>query len=105
MFAALAEYLAIDHRRRLTILLGNHDLELGLPAVQAMLLQALGGRRHRVAWVDDGRAYRLGGVLIEHGNRYDGANLNDWNGLRSLRLAQCAMKRRLAGATHRLRGQ
>ena len=88
VFAALAGYLATDHRRRLTILLGNHDLELGLPAVQAMLLQALGGRRHQVAWVDDGRAYRLGGVLIEHGNRYDGANLNDWNGLRSLRSAQ-----------------
>lgn len=46
VFAALAAYLALDHRHRLTILLGNHDLELGLPAVQDMLLQALGGRRH-----------------------------------------------------------
>jgi hypothetical protein len=39
-------------------------------------------------WVDDGRAYRAGGVLIEHGNRYDGANINDWNSLRTLHSAQ-----------------
>lgn len=88
VFAALARYLAAHSEPRLTILLGNHDLELSLPVVQQTLLQALGGRRHQVAWIDDGRAYCLGGVLIEHGNRYDGANINDWDGLRALRSAQ-----------------
>src|SRR5436190_14725750 len=27
-------------------------------------------------------AYRVGSLLIEHGNRYDGANANDWEYLR-----------------------
>ena len=27
-------------------------------------------------------------MLIEHGNRYDGANVNDWEGLRAIRSAQ-----------------
>jgi hypothetical protein len=44
VFAALARYLAAHPQHRLTILLGNHDLELGLPAVQQALLQVLGGR-------------------------------------------------------------
>src|SRR5437763_8941293 len=87
-FTALTRYLAAHPQHRLTLLVGNHDLELGLPAVQQKLLQALGGKYRQVAWIDDGRAYRLGGVLIEHGSRYDGANLNDWNGLRTLRSAQ-----------------
>lgn len=38
--------------------------------------------------VDDGRAYRIGGALIEHGNGYDGANMNDWEGLRAMASAQ-----------------
>jgi hypothetical protein len=59
-----------------------------LPAVQQTFLQALGGRRQQVLWVDDGRAYRVGGVLIELGNRYDGANINDWDGRRTLHSAQ-----------------
>jgi len=32
----------------------------------------------------DGRAYRRGGLLIEHGNRYDDANANDYTHLRAL---------------------
>jgi calcineurin-like phosphoesterase family protein len=62
----------------LTILLGNHDLELALPVAQEALWRRLSADPHQVLFLVDGRAYRVGGLLIEHGNRYDGANANDW---------------------------
>jgi UDP-2,3-diacylglucosamine pyrophosphatase LpxH len=66
----------------LTILLGNHDLELALPGAQEALWRRLSADPHQVLFLVDGRAYRVGGLLIEHGNRYDGANANDWEYLR-----------------------
>jgi len=71
-----------------TILLGNHDLELALPAVQEALWKQLGAGPHRVLFLTDGRAYRVGGLLIEHGNRYDGANANDGERLRVIASAR-----------------
>lgn len=82
VFEALGRHLEGGHR--LTVLLGNHDVELGLPPVQAALLEQLGATPHQVLFVADGRAHRIGGALIEHGNRYDGANANDWDGLRAI---------------------
>jgi UDP-2,3-diacylglucosamine pyrophosphatase LpxH len=82
VFRALATHLSAGHR--LTILIGNHDTEMVLPSAQAALLKALESNPHDILFVDDGRAYRIGGLLIEHGNRYDGANFNDWTGLRAL---------------------
>jgi UDP-2,3-diacylglucosamine pyrophosphatase LpxH len=82
VFDALAAHVARGHR--LTILLGNHDVELALPQVQDALLRRLGASPHDVLYVTDGRAYRLGSALIEHGNRYDDANANDWTGLRAI---------------------
>src|SRR5262249_4337377 len=79
VFDALGRHVAAGHR--LTVLLGNHDVELGLPQVQAAFLGRIGASRHEVAFVADGSAYRVGSALIEHGNRYDGANVNDWTGL------------------------
>lgn len=84
IFDALKEFLAAGHG--LYIIVGNHDVELALPEVQAHIddvLDPTGSRRPR--WIDDGRALRIGRLLIEHGNRYDYANLNDWDGLRHLR--------------------
>lgn len=80
VFAALAHLVDTGHR--VTILVGNHDVELALPQVQDALLAQLGASRHQVLFIDDGRAYRIGRALIEHGNRYDGANVNDWASLR-----------------------
>ena len=85
VFQTLAGHVAAGHR--LTLLLGNHDVELALPSVQTAVLQGLSASPYEVRFIDDGRAYRCGGVLIEHGNRYDGANVNDWDGLRALRSA------------------
>lgn len=86
VFAALQRLVAANHR--VTILLGNHDVELALPAVQDELLAGLNSSRHQVLFVDDNRAYRIGHALIEHGNRYDNANRNDWEGLRAIVSAQ-----------------
>ncbi|WP_437715389.1 metallophosphoesterase [Sorangium sp. So ce448] len=82
VFDALAAHVA--QRHRLTILLGNHDVELALPQVQEALLRRLGATPHDVLFVLDGRAYRVGGALIEHGNRYDDANQNDLAHLRAI---------------------
>lgn len=72
----------------LTLLLGNHDLELSLPAVRAELLAGLRTSGHgRVRFVYDGEAHGVGDVLIEHGNRYDGYNVVDFDGLREHRSA------------------
>lgn len=56
----------------LTVQLGNHDIELSLPAPRRALLERLGPGRLELLY--DGEALRLGELLVEHGNRYD-----DWN--------------------------
>lgn len=72
----------------LTLVLGNHDLELSLPPVRAELLEGLRtGGDGRVAFVYDGEAHVAGDVLIEHGNRYDGFNVVDFDRLREHRSA------------------
>jgi UDP-2,3-diacylglucosamine pyrophosphatase LpxH len=84
VFDALAQHVSQGHR--LTIVLGNHDIELAYHAVQADLIRRVGVKRpETVHFVEDGSALRVGGLLIEHGNRYDPANLNDWERLRSAR--------------------
>src|SRR5262245_15270322 len=86
LFVALHDLLAagVD----LTLVLGNHDVELSLPSVRWRLSELLearaGGRLH---FVYDGEAYVMGNVVIEHGNRYDGFNVVDHDRLRRLRSA------------------
>jgi UDP-2,3-diacylglucosamine pyrophosphatase LpxH len=95
-FNALGELLAAGGD--LTLLLGNHDIELSLPQVRQRVRAALGLHRGAVAkggadqglpttggefkFVYDGEAYVVGDVLIEHGNRYDGWNVVDHDRLR-----------------------
>jgi UDP-2,3-diacylglucosamine pyrophosphatase LpxH len=81
VFDALGRFAAAGHR--ITVLLGNHDLELALPPVQDALLSRLGAP-DRFAFSADGRALRIGGALIEHGNRYEATNANDFTGLRAV---------------------
>ena len=68
---------------QITILLGNHDLELTLPGPNALLRERLGAGR--IALLLDGQALDLGDVLIEHGNSYDAWNLVDYDALRRIR--------------------
>jgi UDP-2,3-diacylglucosamine pyrophosphatase LpxH len=88
VFAALREFVRAGHR--LTVLLGNHDVELAYPAVRRELELMLGANRPgSVQFLVDGEAYVVGDqVLIEHGNRYDAFNQNDNDGLRELRALQ-----------------
>jgi len=67
-----------------TVMAGNHDLELAHPAVQGTFVELLGDVPAPPAFVVHGEAWRRGGLLVEHGNRYDGANENDWDGMREL---------------------
>ena len=82
IFEALGSHVAAGHL--LTVLIGNHDVELALPPIQDALLAHLGATPHQVHFVDNNCAYRIGGLLVEHGNRYDDANENDWTGLRAI---------------------
>lgn len=82
VFDALARFVAAGHR--LTLLIGNHDVELAMPKVRAHLLRLLGDR-DRVRFIYDGEAYTVGRALFEHGNRYDRWNVIDHDRLREER--------------------
>lgn len=69
----------------LTVMLGNHDIELSLPGPRRLLMNRLS--RGAVDFLDDDRAFTRGPLLVEHGNRYDGWNVVDHDGLRQLRAA------------------
>jgi len=74
---------------RLTILLGNHDIELSLPDVRQELRRALGVRpSHDYQFLYDNEAYVIGDALIEHGNRYDAWNQVDYDAVRHIRSFQ-----------------
>lgn len=84
LFDAFGRFLARGHR--LVLLIGNHDVELALPAVRKRLGEHLGlTGQHDFAFIFDGEAYQIGRALIEHGNRYDAFNVVDYDGLRRLR--------------------
>jgi UDP-2,3-diacylglucosamine pyrophosphatase LpxH len=75
-------------RHRLTLLLGNHDVELSFPEVRDRFAKLLGVGTHQIEFVVDGEAVTRGNVLIEHGNRYDPWNWIDHDGLRHERALQ-----------------
>jgi len=83
VFDALREFVAAGNR--LSLLLGNHDIELALPIVRERLTELFGPAAGRVRLVFDGEAYTVGRVLIEHGNRYDRWNMIDHSALRQER--------------------
>ena len=86
VFEALKDFHVAGNR--LTLLLGNHDVELSLPAVRHHLYAMLGGDSGSLKFIYDGEAYTVGKVLIEHGNRYDGWNMIDHSALRQERSAR-----------------
>lgn len=88
VFEALGALLAAGGD--LTVMLGNHDLELSLPEVRAYAEEVLGARQARghLRWVLDNEALLVGDTIVEHGNRYDRANRVDHDRLRALRSAR-----------------
>lgn len=87
VFDALARLLRNGHA--LTILLGNHDIELALPEVRRRFSSLLEIKStDSFQFIFDGEAYTVGDALIEHGNRYDKFNVVDHDALRRLRSLQ-----------------
>jgi UDP-2,3-diacylglucosamine pyrophosphatase LpxH len=83
VFKALTYYL--KRGGRLVILPGNHDIELNLPTVRKRLKELVGASHGAdYEFVGNGEAYRIGDVLIEHGDRLDDMNFVDYNQLRRL---------------------
>lgn len=86
-FTSLRYFLEAGHQ--LSILLGNHDIELALPAVRQRLEQELGAAGRRYKLFANGEGYTIGSeVLIEHGNRYDPWNEVDYAALQNIAIAQ-----------------
>lgn len=86
-FLALKNLLKSGHR--LTLLLGNHDIELALPEVRQYFENFIEAYNGRYLFIPDGEAYTIGNeVIIEHGNNYDDWNKVDFEGLHRLRQQQ-----------------
>ncbi len=66
-----------------TVMLGNHDIELSFPRLRRRLIEKLGGGP--IAFLYDNEAYTNGKLLVEHGNRHDSWNTVDHDGLRRVR--------------------
>lgn len=82
-FDALREFL--NHNHRLTILLGDHDVELAMPSVRRKLREILAVQgNHDFELISNGEAYAVGDALIEHGNRYDSWNVVNHDSLRRI---------------------
>lgn len=87
LFGALAGFLAKGNK--LTILLGNHDIELSFPRVRQKLKELLEAQSNQnLTFIYDGEAYSFGEVIIEHGNQYDIWNQIDYDALRRVRSLQ-----------------
>ena len=82
VFDALAVLASLDNAR-LTILIGNHDIELSFPTVRRELFERIGNRRVEIIY--DNESLSMGSLLIEHGNRYDSWNYIDHDKLRAYR--------------------
>lgn len=86
-FEALGRFVARGHS--LVVLLGNHDIELALPAVRRAFETAIGTTNaQNLEFIDGAEAYTVGNALIEHGNRYDEWNVVDHAGIVRLRAFQ-----------------
>lgn len=81
VWEALSRY--IQQGNLLTLMLGNHDVELSLPGPRTLLLERLGSGN--IEFIYDNQAFTTGSLLIEHGNRYDGANIINHTALRQIR--------------------
>ncbi len=92
-FKALGKFL--DNSHRLTILTGNHDIELSLHPVRRKLREIIGVKPgHDYELISTGEAYVVGDALIEHGNRYDNWNAVEYD--RLLRLSSFMSRKQIA---------
>jgi len=79
----------VSSGNKITLLMGNHDLEWSLPEIRRGFIESLAVRKKcHVELIFDGEAYERHGLLVEHGNRYDGWNAVNYSMLRSYRSAR-----------------
>ncbi|MGC4113555.1 MAG: metallophosphoesterase [Myxococcales bacterium] len=81
---ALRAFLKGGRSRRITYLVGNHDMELVFPAVRRLFSKTVSGAEsdERVHFVVDKPFYRLeGGVEIHHGHQFEALNAFDFKQL------------------------
>ncbi|HRK26916.1 MAG TPA: metallophosphoesterase [Chitinophagales bacterium] len=84
-FNAISQFLQ-SKQHTVTLLLGNHDIELALPPLRRLLEEAMGATAANFRFLYDGEAYTIGNeLIIEHGNRYDAWNSINEENLRLLR--------------------
>lgn len=82
VWSALQRF-ARDRDGAMTLMLGNHDIELSLPGTRQLLLERIGPGR--IDFIYDNEAFTCGPVLIEHGNRFDAWNAVPHGALRRVR--------------------
>jgi UDP-2,3-diacylglucosamine pyrophosphatase LpxH len=71
VFEGLAGFLSERPRRTVTVIKGNHDLQLHWPGVQERIRQALGAVGPRAPLLTfAARSVLQDGVYVEHGNQY-----------------------------------
>jgi UDP-2,3-diacylglucosamine pyrophosphatase LpxH len=75
-----------DRAGAVTLMLGNHDIELSFPSSRRALFERIGPGR--IDFIYDNEAFTCGPVLIEHGNRFDEWNAVPHGALRRLRSQQ-----------------
>lgn len=76
VFEGLGAFISENPRRTVTIIKGNHDLQLHWPGVQARIREAVGATGPRAALLMFAeRSICRDGVYVEHGNQY-GDSLN-----------------------------
>jgi len=75
----------VESGAQLTLLLGNHDVELSLPKTRRLLMKTIGPGK--IEFLYDNQAFVEGPVIIEHGNRYDNWNVISHDVLRAVRSA------------------
>lgn len=68
----------------LTIMLGNHDIEIAYPLVKDALFNRLNVSRKNCVALVNNEPFRAGELFIEHGNRYDSWNAIDYSTLRQI---------------------
>lgn len=91
VWGALRRFVTERHGA-LTLMLGNHDIELSLPGPRQLLLERVG--QGRVEFIYDNEAFSCGPVLVEHGNRFDEWNAVPHGALRRVR-SQLSRKSRV----------
>src|SRR4051812_940783 len=84
VWTALAEL--VQRGCQLTLMLGNHDLEVALPGPRRSLLTRLGAGRIELR--TDGQPLRLGSTVVAHGNRDDTWNFVAYGRLNDFALGE-----------------